>query len=56
MFSCDSSSRDHTIKRFRGWLTAYCALVFLFAYWPWNVLLVAAVFGVPRIDPVIEKD
>jgi hypothetical protein len=56
MFSCESSSRDHTTKRFRGWLTAYCAVVFLFATWPWNVLLVVAVLGVPRVELAVEKD
>ena len=53
--SCDSWIRHDTTKRFRGWLTAYCVLVFLFASWPWNVLLVIAVFGVPRVDLAIEE-
>ena len=54
--SCYSSIRGDTTKRFRGWLTAYCTLVFLFASWPWNVLLIIAVFGVPRVDLAVEKD
>jgi hypothetical protein len=54
--SCDSSIRGETTKRSRGWLTAYFALVFLLAYWPWNVLLVVAVLGVPRVELAIEKD
>jgi predicted phage-related endonuclease len=33
-----------------------CTLVFLFASWPWNVLLLVAVFGVPRVDLAVEKD
>jgi hypothetical protein len=54
--SCDCGTRGDTIKRFRGYLTAYCTLVFLFASWPWNVLLVIAVLGVPRVDLAHEKD
>jgi hypothetical protein len=54
--SCDGWSKGDTAKRYRRWLTAYCTLVFLFAFWPWNVLLIAAVFGVPRVDLAVEKD
>ncbi len=53
--SCDSWIRHDTTKRFRGWLTAYFVLVFLFASWPWNVLLIIAVLGVPRLDLPTEK-
>ena len=58
MFSrtCFCGIRGDTTKRFRVWLTSYCALVFLFAWWPWNILLVLAVLGVPRADLAIEKD
>ena len=54
--SYDGWIKGDTIKRSRRWLTAYCALVFLFAFWPWNVLLVVAVLGVPRLHLEIEKD
>jgi hypothetical protein len=54
--SCNSSIRADTTKRSRGWLTVYFALVFLLASWPWNVLLVVAVIGVPRVDLAIEND
>jgi hypothetical protein len=54
--SCYNSIRGDTTKRSRGWLTAYCTFVFLFASWPWNVLLIIAVLGVPRVDLAVEKD
>jgi hypothetical protein len=54
--SCESETRGDTTRRLRGWLTAYCVLVFLFASWPWNVLLLIAVFGVPRVDLEHEID
>jgi hypothetical protein len=54
--SCYSWISGDTTKRSRGWLTAYFVLVFLFALWPWNVLLVVAVLGVPRMDLAIEND
>ena len=54
--SCYSWIRGDATKRSRGWFTGYCVLVFLLAWWPWNVLLVVAVLGVPRLDLEVEKD
>jgi hypothetical protein len=54
--SCYSSIKGDTTERSRGWLTAYCTLVFLFASWPWSVLLIIAVLGVPRVALAVEKD
>jgi hypothetical protein len=40
----------------RPCLTIYCVLVILLGWYPWNVLLIFAVIGVPRIELTIEGD
>jgi hypothetical protein len=40
----------------RLYLTIYCTLVILLGWYPWNVLLIFAVIGVPRIELAIEGD
>ena len=57
MFSrtCFCGIRGDTTKWFRVWLTSYCALVFLFAWWPWNILRSCRTWST-EADLAIEKD
>jgi hypothetical protein len=52
--SCYSWIRGVSIKRLC--LTVYCVLVILLGWVPWNILLIFAVIGVPRIKLAAEGD
>ena len=53
--SCYSWIRGVAASK-RPCLTVYCTLVILLGWYPWNVLLIVAVIGVPRIELTIEGD